>query len=118
MPMAMAAMAQTGSNRMRLCSIITLMFRSSRTRLDLAIVFAVAVIANFAYLFLSNRDFYYPDSFTYLAPARSFLHGLGFLNQAEAIDTIRTPGYPVLLALFGAHTLPVIIFQHLLNVAL
>jgi len=94
------------------------MFRSSRNRLDLAIVFAVAVIANFVYLILSNGDFYYPDSFTYLAPARSLLRGLGFLDASGAVETIRTPVYPMLLALFGARTLPVIILQHLLNVAL
>ena len=94
------------------------MFRSSRNRLDLAIVLAVAVIANFAYLILSNGDFYYPDSFTYLAPARSLLRGLGFLDASGAVETIRTPVYPMLLALFGARTLPVIILQHLLNVAL
>src|SRR5438093_2776554 len=94
------------------------MFRSSRNRLDLAIVISVAAIANFAYLILSNGDFYYPDSFTYLAPARSFLHGLGFLDEFGAAETIRTPVYPLLLALFGARTLPVIIVQHLLNVAI
>jgi len=94
------------------------MLRSSRNRLDLAIVFAVAAIANFAYLILTNGDFYYPDSFTYLAPARNLLHGLGFVDQLGAVETIRTPVYPLLLALFGARTLPVIILQHLLNVAL
>ncbi|HEY8130305.1 MAG TPA: hypothetical protein VII12_00320 [Thermoanaerobaculia bacterium] len=94
------------------------MFRSSRNRLDLAIVLSVAIIANFGYLILSNGDFYYPDSFTYLAPARSFLHGLGFLDEKGAPETIRTPVYPLLLAIFGAHTLPMIILQHLLNVAI
>ena len=94
------------------------MFRSSRNRLDLAIVISVAAIANFAYLILSKGDFYYPDSFTYLAPARSLLHGLGFLDELGAAETIRTPVYPLLLALFGARTLPVIILQHLFNVAI
>jgi 4-amino-4-deoxy-L-arabinose transferase-like glycosyltransferase len=92
--------------------------RSSRTRRDLAIVFGVAVLANFVYLFFSNGDFYYPDSFTYLAPARSLLRGLGFIDASGLIETIRTPGYPLLLALFGARTLPVIIFQHLVNAGL
>ena len=94
------------------------MSRSSRNRRDLAIVFGVAVVANFVYLYFSNGDFYYPDSFTYLAPARSLLHGLGFVDASGAIETIRTPGYPLLLALFGARTLPVIIFQHLVNAGL
>ena len=94
------------------------MSRSSRNRLDLAIVFGVAVVANFVYLYYSNGDFYYPDSFTYLAPAQSMLHGRGFLDNTGAIETIRTPGYPVLLLLFGTRTLPVIIFQHLINAGL
>lgn len=94
------------------------MLRSSRDRLDLAIVSAVAAAANFVYLILSNGDFYYPDSFTYIAPARSLLQGLGFLDPSHQVDTLRTPGYPIVLALFGARTLPVIIVQHLLNVAL
>ena len=87
-------------------------------RRDLSIVFAVAFIANFAYFIFSSGDFYYPDSFTYLAPARSLLHGAGFLNNFGLPDTVRTPGYPLLLVLFAAHTLPIIILQHLANVAL
>ena len=94
------------------------MLRSSRTRIDLAIVFAIAVVSNFSYLTLSNGDFYYPDSFTYLTPAANILHGLGFVDETRAAETIRTPGYPLLLVLFGARTLPVIIFQHLLNAGL
>jgi len=118
MPMAIAAIAHIGSNLTWRCSIITLMLRSSGNRLDLAIVFAVAVLTNFAYLILSNGDFYYPDSFTYLAPARSMLSGAGFLDDSNLVETIRTPAYPLLLALFGARTLPIIILQHLINVAL
>lgn len=89
--------------------------RSSRNRRDLAIVFGVALLTNLVYLYCSNGDFYYPDSFTYLAPARSLLHGFGFVDASGAIETLRTPGYPLLLALFGARTLPVILMQHLLN---
>src|ERR1700730_3964583 len=100
---------------MSLCFIISSMFRSSRIRLDLAIVFAVAVIANFLYLYLSDGDFYYPDSFTYRAPARSLLQGLGFLDETHAIETLRTPAYPLLLALLGARTLAVVVLQHLPN---
>jgi len=81
-------------------------------------VFVVAAIANFVYLYYSNGDFYYPDSFTYLAPARALLHGLRFVDATGQIETLRTPGYPLLLALLGGRTLPVIILQHLLNVAL
>ena len=94
------------------------MSRSSPKRLDLAIVVAVAFIANFLYLIFSSGDFYFPDSFTYLAPAKSLLAGSGFLSPLGNPDTIRTPGYPLLLLLFGARTLPVIILQHLANVAI
>jgi 4-amino-4-deoxy-L-arabinose transferase-like glycosyltransferase len=94
------------------------MSRSSPNRLDLAIVVAVAFIANFVYLFFSSGDFYFPDSFTYLAPAKSLLAGSGFLSPLGNPDTIRTPGYPLLLALFGARTFPVIVLQHLANVAI
>lgn len=87
-------------------------------RFDLALVIAVALIANVAYFACSNGDFYDPDSFAYLAPARSMLHGRGFLNGDGDVDTIRTPGYPLLLAAFGATTLPVIVLQHLLVAAL
>ncbi|HUJ15782.1 MAG TPA: hypothetical protein VL284_18480 [Thermoanaerobaculia bacterium] len=87
-------------------------------RLDLAIVIAVALAANFAYLALSSGDYYFPDSFTYLAPARAMLRGAGFTNDKHQPETLRTPGYPLLLAAFGARTLPVIILQHLLNAAL
>jgi hypothetical protein len=91
------------------------MIGSSRNYRDLAIVFAVAALANFGYLYFSNGDYYYPDSFTYLAPARALMHGRGFLDQTGIIETLRTPGYPLLLLLLGAHTLPAIVLQHLLN---
>src|SRR2546423_4746171 len=118
MPMTSAAIAHIGSNRKRRCSIITGMSRSSPNRLDLAIVVAVAFIANFVYLFFSSGDFYFPDSFTYLAPAKSLLAGSGFLSPLGNPDTIRTPGYPLLLALFGGPTLPVLVLPHLANVAI
>src|SRR5438270_2083461 len=117
-PMAIAEKAQIGSNFIRCCSIISRMSRSSPNRLDLAIVFAVAFIAHFTYLLFSNGDFYFPDSFTYLIPAQSLLRGAGFLNNFGLPDTVPTPGYPLLLVLFGGHTLPIIILQHLASVAL
>jgi len=89
-----------------------------RDRIDLAIVLGVALLANAAYLISSNGDFTYPDSATYLAPARSFLHGHGFMDADGMPDALRTPGYPLLLALFGATTLPMILLQHLAAIAL
>src|SRR2546428_12023760 len=87
-PMAIDAITQGESNRSRELAIIT----SVRNRLDLVVVVAVAAIANFSYFILSNGDFYYPDSFTYLAPARNPLQGLGFVDHLHQVETIRTPG--------------------------
>ncbi|HJT17394.1 MAG TPA: hypothetical protein VJ853_08395 [Thermoanaerobaculia bacterium] len=90
----------------------------SSKRLDVAIVVAVALLSNFAYLKFSNGDYYFPDSFTYLTPARAMLHGAGFVDALGRPETLRTPAYPLLLAAFGAHAVPVLVFQHLLNIAL
>jgi 4-amino-4-deoxy-L-arabinose transferase-like glycosyltransferase len=43
---------------------------------------------------------------------------VGFFAESDVVETMRTPGYPLLLAAFGTKTLPVIVLQHLLNVAL
>ena len=85
---------------------------------DIALVAAVSLATNFVYFFHSAADYFFPDSFTYLTPARNLLHGLGFINVTGLIETVRTPGYPLLLAAFGLHVVPVIVFQHLLNAAL
>ena len=96
-------------------------------RRDLALVIAIAAIAHFTYFALRYGSFYFPDSFTYLNPAKSVLAGHGFVNgradegggapQLEP-DTIRTPGYPLVLMLFGARTVPVIVLQHLIDIAI
>src|SRR3954454_11244809 len=86
--------------------------------IEAAIVAAVAAATNFIYFALASNDYFFPDSFTYLAPARNLLHGLGFINANGLIETLRTPGYPLLLVAFGLRVVPVIVFQHLLNVAL
>ena len=82
---------------------------------DIALVATISLATNFLYFFYAAADYFYPDSFTYLTPARSLLHGLGFTSATGIIDTLRTPGYPLLLAAFGLHVVPVILFQHLLN---
>ena len=88
-----------------------------KSRIDIAIVAAIAAATNFIYFAFTNNDYFFPDSFTYLAPARNLLHGLGF-TTANGIETLRTPGYPLLLIAFGLRIVPMIVFQHLLNVAL
>jgi len=86
-------------------------------RLDLAIIIALATITNLTYFAFSN-DYFYPDSFTYLAPAKMLLSGHGFATRPGVAETMRTPGYPLLLAAFGARVVPVIVLQHILNVLL
>ena len=90
-------------------------------RRDLVLIVAIALAANFAYLVASDGDYYFPDSFTYLAPARELLHGHGFVSEPEVPETIRTPVYSLLLVPFLAVTqsqLPVLVVQHLLNALL
>jgi hypothetical protein len=89
----------------------------STSWIEIAIVAAIATATNFLYFALASNDYFFPDSFTYLAPARSLIRGLGFTN-AGLIETLRTPSYPLLLAGFGLRIVPVIVFQHLLNVAI
>lgn len=89
-----------------------------KARIDIAIVALVSLATNFVYFVCAAPDYFFPDSFTYLAPAANLLHGLGFTTGNGVIETLRTPGYPIVLAAFGLHILPVIVFQHLLNVAL
>ena len=90
-----------------------------RRRPGLATVIAFATLAHFTYFFLRFGSFYFPDSFTYLTPAKNLLQGRGFIGgPPPEFETIRTPGYPLLLALFGARTVPVIVFQHLLSITL
>jgi 4-amino-4-deoxy-L-arabinose transferase-like glycosyltransferase len=84
--------------------------------LDVAIVAAAAAVTNFWYYLACAPDWYFPDSFTYLIPARNLLRGLGFVTEPGLPETLRTPGYPLILAAFGAHDDPVIFAQHLANV--
>ena len=89
-----------------------------RSSVDLAIIVAVAAATNFIYFVCSNGDYFYPDSFTYLAPAKMLLSGHGFATKPGVPEVLRTPVYPLLLALFGARVVPVIVLQHMMNVAL
>jgi hypothetical protein len=86
-------------------------------RSELVFIALLAAATNFAYLYYSHGDYFFPDSFTYLAPANSLAHGLGFTASGLA-ETMRTPGYPLLLVLLGRNPLVVLVVQHLLNVAL
>src|SRR4051794_14780371 len=87
-------------------------------RPDLLLIVAITLAANFTYLIASNGDLYFPDSSTYLGPAKHLLRGEGFVTESEVPETLRTPGYPLLLLPFLAVTnspVPIVAFQHLLN---
>jgi hypothetical protein len=88
------------------------------SKFELLLVTAVALLTNFLYFALTLPDYLFPDSLTYLAPARNLLRGAGFIDAVGAVETLRTPGYPLLLAAFGARVVPVIVLQHLLNVTI
>jgi hypothetical protein len=85
-----------------------------------AVVFAITLLSHLTYQFLSERDYFYPDSFTYLTPALSMLHGLGFTSE-DGPETLRTPGYPVFLLPFLALRAPrgaIVAVNHLLDALL
>ncbi len=84
------------------------------------VVFAITLLSHLTYQFLSERDYFFPDSFTYLTPALSMLHGLGFTTE-DGPETLRTPGYPVFLLPFLATGAPqgsIIGANHLLEALL
>ncbi|HEY2092566.1 MAG TPA: PQQ-dependent sugar dehydrogenase [Thermoanaerobaculia bacterium] len=88
-----------------------------RAPIDLAILAALTLLTNLLYFAASNGDFFFPDSRTYIEPARSMLAGHGFLRANGVIETFRTPGYPLFLMAFRTFT-AVVLVQHLMNVAL
>jgi hypothetical protein len=88
---------------------------------DLILIGLLAAATNFGFLIASNGDFTFPDSETYLTPAQHLLQGLGYTNDVNEPDTMRTPVYPLLLIPFVALTsslTPIVVVQHLINIAL
>jgi hypothetical protein len=90
----------------------------TRGRADTLLIAAAALLTNFLYFALTLPDYLFPDSLTYLLPARNLLHGFGFVTEPGVAETLRTPGYPLLLAAFGTRIAPVIVAQHLMNAAI
>ncbi|HWS72499.1 MAG TPA: glycosyltransferase family 39 protein, partial [Thermoanaerobaculia bacterium] len=89
-----------------------------RAKSDLLLVFALTLLTNLLYFASSSGDFFYPDSATYLVPARFLLHGAGFVNAPGVVETLRTPGYPIVLLpfLLLQHTAAaIVIAQHVMN---
>src|SRR5512141_3385505 len=87
----------------------------SRDRLALVFVFALVLSAHLTYQYYSAGDYVFPDSETYLAPARGLLHGWGFASAEGDPETLRTPGYPLFLVpflAFGASARAIVAVQH------
>jgi len=85
-----------------------------------ALCFAIKLASHLTYEFLSQGDFFYPASYTYLTPALNVLHGNGFTSE-DGPETLRTPGYPAFLLPFLAlHASPgIIVFaNHLIDALL
>ncbi len=94
------------------------MIREIRPSLIWVTVLAIITSCLF---FARFKSFYFPDSPTYIAPAANMLAGNGFTNAKGEPETIRTPGYPVLILPFlwvhlGLAYL--VVFQHVLRIAL
>jgi len=77
---------------------------------------ALGLLTHGAYWAL-DREHYTVDTASYLIPADNLAHGLGFVNELHEPELRRTPGYPLVLALFGTKPLRVeylIVAQHML----
>src|SRR6185503_18029799 len=86
-------------------------------RVLIALAFFVVLGSHVTYEYLSQGDFFYPDSFTYLTPALNLLRGHGFTTEGDP-ETLRTPGYPVFLLPFLAVHAPagaIVFANHLLD---
>ena len=83
----------------------------------LALIAVLACLTSALY-YAHFSDFYNPDSPGYIAPAANLLAGNGFSDAQGNPDTLRTPGYPLVIVPFlWAHLdlKYLILFQHLLR---
>ncbi len=101
-------------------------FRSSQTfyvgniRGTLGFIAALSVLVSFTY-FWNFQDFTTPDSPSYIDSACNLVAGHGFSDSTGYPESLRTPGYPLLLAFFfrlGLGLKYVVIFQHLMNLVI
>lgn len=94
---------------------------TSGTRKIVGILILIATLASLASLlyFAHFHDLYTDDSPGYIRPAANLLAGNGFTDAQGYPDTLRTPGYPlVILPFLWAHLdlKYLVLFQHLLRV--
>ena len=86
----------------------------------LAFVALLALATHFLY-FVHFGNFYVNDSKSYITPASNLLQGHGFTDKDGRPETVRPPGYPLLIAPFlwsGANLKYLVLLQHLLAVLL
>jgi len=84
----------------------------------IATIAALSIATGFLY-FHNSRDFYTSDSMDYVTPAVNMLAGHGFASASGDPETVRTPGYPLLILPFLWTKLDMkylVIFQHLLRI--
>ena len=84
------------------------------------VALAVCMLAHATYLLL-DHGYYADDTPSYLVPAQNLLHGYGFVDALHRPEVRRTPGYPLILALFHISPLRLnhlIFAQHILCVLL
>lgn len=84
------------------------------------IAFGLGLLTHAIY-FSMDHEHYGADTPSYLIPADNLLHGYGFVNAFQRPELLRTPGYPLLLAIFRIAPLKIeylILVQHLLCVLL
>ena len=94
---------------------------TSGTRKIFGVLILIAVLASLTSLlyFAHFHDLYTDDSPGYIRPAANLLAGNGFTDAQGHPDTLRTPGYPlVILPFLWAHLdlKYLVLFQHLLRV--
>lgn len=78
----------------------------------------LVILTHVAYWTL-DHEHYAVDTASYLIPTDNLAHGLGFVNELHKPELRRTPGYPLVLALFRIGPLRMeylIVAQHALCV--
>jgi len=84
----------------------------------LIFVFILAAATGFVF-FREFHDFYDPDTPSYIVSAANMLAGRGFMDEQGNPETLRTPGYPLLILPFlWAHLnlRNLILLQHILRI--
>lgn len=86
-----------------------------RTLFSVIAIFSLITGVLYFYNFSNN---FYPDSESYIGPAQQLLSGHGFKSAIGLPETLRTPGYPLILAIFALKFNAVLIAQHILRIML